>query len=85
MLYSVIIKKYNNMKDYSKLTTAELVVELEKLDVALGMDLMMDGSGECGGIICKSYDKYFEAIYEELNTREDWEPFSDEDEDEMPF
>ena len=31
------------MKDYSKLTTAELVAELENLDVALGMDMMMQG------------------------------------------
>ena len=71
------------MKDYSKLTTAELVAFLKNLEVALGMDLMMDGSGECGGMIHKSYDKFFEAIYEELNKREDWEPGSDEDE--MPF
>ena len=71
------------MKDYSKLTTAELVAELENLNVALGMDMMMDGSGDCGHIILKSYDKFFEAICKELNTREDWEPGSDEDE--MPF
>ena len=71
------------MKDYSKLTTAELVAELENLNVALGMDMMMDGSGDCGHIILKSYDKYFKAICEELDTREDWEP--DFDEDEMPF
>ena len=54
------------MIDYSKMTTAELVNELNKLELGLEMDMMMDGSGELGGIISKGYDKYFNAIYEEF-------------------
>jgi hypothetical protein len=47
------------------------------------MDLIMDGSGELGGIISKSYDKYFEKIYEELS-RPDYE-FDSVDNNEIPF
>ena len=82
------------MIDYSKMTTAELVGELEKLELGLEMDLMMDGSGELGGIISEGYDKYFNAIYEELSKRSDF-VFSEDDamhhfnisrnNDEIPF
>jgi hypothetical protein len=72
------------MIDYSKMTTAELVLELEKLERSLEMDLMMDGSGELGGIISKSYDKYFDVIYQELNNREDF-VFDESDKYELPF
>ena len=72
------------MIDYSKMTTAELVCELEKLELGLEMDLMMDGSGELGGIISEGYGKYFEKIYEELSKRPDYE-FDEVDDDEMPF
>ena len=70
------------MIDYSKMTTAELVSELEKLELGLEMDLMMDGSGELGGIISEGYGKYFDAIYEELGKRPDYEVsnwYGDED------
>jgi hypothetical protein len=72
------------MIDYSKMTTAELVLELEKLERGLEMDLMMDGSGELGGIISKGYDKYFDVIYQELNNREDF-VFDESDKYELPF
>ena len=82
------------MIDYSKMTTAELVGELEKLELGLEMDLMMDGSGELGGIISEGYDKYFNVIYEELSKRSDY-TFSEDDamhhfnisrnNDEIPF
>jgi hypothetical protein len=72
------------MIDYSKMTTAELVLELEKLEQGLEMDLMMDGSGELGGIISKGYDKYFDVIYQELNNREDF-VFDESDKYELPF
>ena len=71
------------MIDYSKMTTVELVSELEKLELSLEMDLLMDGSGELGGIISKSYDKYFNAIYQVLNERPDF--VIDENNDEIPF
>jgi hypothetical protein len=72
------------MIDYSKMTTEELVNELDKLNLGLEMDLIMDGSGELGGIISKSYDKYFEKIYEELSKRPDYE-FDSVDNNEIPF
>ena len=72
------------MIDYSKMTTAELVGELEKLELGLEMDLMMDGSGELGGIISEGYGKYFEKIYEELSKRSDYK-FEDVDKNEIPF
>jgi hypothetical protein len=72
------------MIDYSKMTTTELVLELEKLERGLEMDLMMDGSGELGGTISKGYDKYFDVIYQELNNREDF-VFDESDEYELPF
>ena len=72
------------MIDYSKMTTEELVNELDKLSLGLEMNLMMDGSGELGGIISKGYDKYFEKIYEELSKRSDYK-FEDGDENEIPF
>jgi len=71
------------MKDYAKMTTEELVSELDKLNLGLEMDLIMDGSGELGGIISKGYDKYFDAIYQVLNERPDF--VIDENNDEMPF
>lgn len=71
------------MIDYAKMTTEELVSELDKLNQALEMDLIMDGSGELGGIISKSYDKYFDAIYQVLNERPDF--VIDENNDEIPF
>jgi hypothetical protein len=71
------------MKDYAKMTTEELVSELDKLNQALEMDLIMDGSGELGGIISKGYDKYFDAIYQVLNERPDF--VIDENNDEIPF
>jgi len=82
------------MKDYTKMTTEELVLELDKLNLGLEMDLMMDGSGELGGIISEGYDKYFNAIYEELSNRPDY-VFTEDDamhhfnisrnNDEIPF
>jgi hypothetical protein len=71
------------MIDYAKMTTEELVSELDKLNQALEMDLIMDGSGELGGIISKGYDKYFDAIYQVLNERPDF--VIDENNVEMPF
>jgi len=71
------------MKDYAKMTTEELVSELDKLNLGLEMDLSMDGSGELGGKISKSYDKYFDAIYQVLNERPDF--VIDENNVEMPF
>ena len=72
------------MKDYSKMTTEKLVLELDKLTLGLEMDLIMDGSGELGGVISEGYDKYFEKIYEELDKRPDYE-FDEVDDDEIPF
>ncbi len=66
------------------MTTEKLVLELDKLTLGLEMDLIMDGSGELGGVISEGYDKYFNAIYEELSKRPDYE-FDEVDDDEMPF
>ena len=55
------------MIDYAKMTTEELVSELDKLHQALEMDLMMDGSGELGGV-----------IYQVLNERPDIDNFFNE-------
>ena len=71
------------MKDYTKMTTEELVLELDKLNLGLEMDLMMDGSGELGGIIGNGYEKYFDAIYQVLNERSDF--VINENNDEIPF
>jgi len=71
------------MKDYTKMTTEELVLELDKLNLGLEMDLMMDGSGELGGVIGKSYEKHFDAIYQVLNERPDF--VINENNDEIPF
>ena len=47
------------------------------------MNLMMDGSGELGGVIYKSYEKHFDAIYQVLNERPDF--VINENNDEIPF
>ena len=36
------------MINYSKMTTVELVDELNKLELSLEQDLIMDGSGDLG-------------------------------------
>lgn len=57
------------MKDYSVLTDEALFNELDKLHTSLERDNEMDGSGELGGIIYQSYERFFNAIYEEMDKR----------------
>lgn len=78
------MKTQKELLDYSKMTTVELVNELNKLELGLEMNLIMDGSGEVGGVISRGYDTYFDAIYEELNKRSDYE-FDDVDDNKIPF
>ena len=78
------MKTQKELLDYSKMTTVELVNELNKLELGLEMNLIMDGSGEVGGVISRNYDTYFDAIYEELNKRSDYE-FDDVDDNKIPF
>jgi hypothetical protein len=59
------------MKDYSKMTTDELVEELARLELGLEMNLVMDGSGELGDVIGKGYYEDINAIEKELQTRPD--------------
>ena len=58
------------MKDYSKMTTDELVNEYDRLETGLEMNLLMDGSAELGGVISKGYYVDIEAIEDELSKRD---------------
>ena len=58
------------MKNYSKITTEELVNEYDRLEKGLEMNLLMDGSGELGGVISKGYYVDIKAIEDELNKRD---------------
>ena len=58
------------MKNYSKIATEELVNEYDRLETGLEMNLLMDGSGELGGVISKGYYVDIEAIEDELNKRD---------------
>ena len=53
-----------------ELTNDELVKELEVLEEAERQDNLMDGSGDCGSIISKHYEPYYNAIQDELNERD---------------
>ena len=58
------------MKDLSKRTTLDLINEFDRLDVALEMEMLMDGSGELGGEIHKLYFDEMRAIEKELEKRD---------------
>jgi len=76
------------MKDLSKHTTLDLIDEFDRLDVALEMELSMDGSGELGGEIHKLYFDEMNAIEEELKRRGLWKNRCDEEDyfdDDLPF
>ena len=61
------------MTDYTKLTTAELLAEHDRLVEGLEQDLAMDGSGELGRIICEMYISRLDAIQAVLDTRADYD------------
>jgi len=79
------------MKDLSKRTTLDLINEFDRLDVALEMEMLMDGSGELGGEIHKLYFDEMRAIEKELEKRGLWnrDDFSEkgdfEYDDDLPF
>ena len=57
------------MKAYRELTDTELLNELENLRTGLEQDIEMDGSGELSGIIYEGYERFFNAVYEEMDAR----------------
>lgn len=71
------------------MSTEELENELKRLHQDLEQELSMDGSGELGGVIHKSYEPYFGFIYKLLSERDDYNPQPEEEngslEDELPF
>lgn len=78
----------NNPKHFKEMSTEELENELEKLHQDLDKELSMDGSGELGGVIYKSYEPYFGTILKLLSERDDYNPHKGEYgslEDELPF
>jgi len=79
----------NNPKHVKEMSTEELENELERLHQDLDKELSMDGSGELGGVIHKSYEPYFGTILKLLSERDDYNPHPKEEygsfEDELPF
>ena len=77
------------MNNFKEMSTEELENELERLHQDLEQELSMDGSGELGGVIYKSYEPYFGVIYKLLSERDDYNPHPKEEygsfEDELPF
>ena len=61
------------MRDYTKMTTTELIEEKDRLVQDMEHDLMMDGSGELGRIICQTYISQLDAIQDVLDTRADYD------------
>ena len=52
------------------MTTDELVNEYGRLETELEMNLLMDGSGELGGVISKGYYVDIKPIEDELTKRD---------------
>ena len=79
----------NNTKHVKEMSTEELENELERLHQDLDKELSMDGSGELGGVIHKSYEPYFGTILKLLSERDDYNPHPKDEygsfEDELPF
>ena len=79
----------NNPKHVKEMSTEELENELERLHQDLDKELSMDGSGELGGVIHKSYEPYFGTILKLLSERDDYNPHPKDEygsfEDELPF
>ena len=79
----------NYPKHVKEMSTEELENELERLHQDLEQELSMDGSGELGGVIYKSYEPYFGVIYKLLSEKDDYNPRPEEGygsiEDELPF
>ena len=65
------MKNYYHHSVYKNMTTDELVEEYDKLELGLEMNLMLDGSGELGGLISKGFYEDMDAIEKELKTRPD--------------
>lgn len=77
------------LPNYKNYTTKALLESLDALETDLDQNLVMDGSGELGGVIYKSYEPHFEAIQKELNNRDDYQEnesgmYGDVD-DELPY
>ena len=75
-------------KELSEYTALDLINKYDKLDVALELELSMDGSGELGKEIHKDYIDEMNAIEEELKRRGLWNiRCSKEDyfDDDLPF
>ena len=79
----------NNPKHVKEMSTEELENELERFHQDLDKELSMDGSGELGGVIHKSYEPYFGTILKLLSERDDYNPHPKDEygsfEDELPF
>ena len=79
----------NNPKHVKEMSTEELENELERLHQDLDKELSMDGSGELGGVIHKSYEPYFGTILKLLSERDDYNPHPKDEygsfEDELSF
>jgi len=71
--FYIINLKEREMTDYTKLTTAELLAEHDRLVDGLEQDLAMDGSGELGRGICETYFSRLDAIQDVLDTRADYD------------
>jgi len=67
------------LPDYKNYTTKALLEAQDTLYEDLDQNLAMDGSGELGGVIYKSYEPQFEAIEKELNGRDDYQAMMQED------
>ena len=61
------------MRDYTKMTTAELLAEHDRLVEAMEHDLSMDGSGELTAKICEMYFNQLDAIQAEFDKRPDYD------------
>ena len=79
----------NNPKHVKEMSTEELENELERLHQDLDKELSMDGSGELGGVIHKSYEPYFGTILKLLSERDEYNPHPKDEygsfEDALPF
>jgi len=83
------------VQDYSKYTNEQLVERYEYLNEMQHQDNLMDGSGECGGIIHEFYAPQYNAIIQEAQRRgfdlfgrelseEDFK-YRDEEGNELPY
>ena len=58
------------MINYSNMTNDDLITTIETLEIQRESDLDRDTTGELYHIIYESYQKHFDRIYDELESRE---------------